>query len=371
MSRPDHLIPIERIVELLAARAAELARELLPLGRREGPEWREASTRQGGMGDSLSVHLLGDRAGVFFHGGAGRSGDALDLIAYLATNGNKTDAIKWARGWLGLDGTNPAALTRTREAQVEREKALEREEEDAEQRRRAAKAIFLAGSEKLIGTPVEGYLRGRGLPIGALPYPVRSLRFHPELFHKSSNRKWPAMVAAIVDQAGQIMAVHRTWLYVRPDGSVMKAPVENAKMTLGSFRGGVIRLWRGTRVDPKTGEIKQGRPINDRTEPFDVDITEGIEDGLTVALAVEEATVLVGVSLGNMLSIRLPTGASTVNLWQQNDAAGSQAAGLFDRVIGHFQQEGRRVCLCRAPEGIKDVNDVVRAGLPVESAVGA
>lgn len=326
----------------------------------------------GGVGDSMAVHLSSARAGIWMHAGAGRQGDALDLVAYLATADDKTAAIKWARSWLGLDGTDPAALTRTRAAQEQRAKAVETEDADAEQRKRAAKAIFLAGTEKLTGTPVEAYLRGRGLPIAALPYPVRALRYHPELFHKGSNRKWPAMVGAIVDQAGLIIAVHRTWLCVRGDGTVTKAPVENPKMTLGSFRGGVIRLWRGTRVDPKTGEIKQGRRINERKEPFEVDLAEGIEDGLTVALAVEEATVLVGVSLGNMASIRLPDQAQTVNLWQQNDAPGSPAAAAFGKVIGHFQQEGRRVCLCRAPEGIKDVNDVVKPGTaPAESAVGA
>src|SRR5579859_1999607 len=122
MSRPD-LIPIDRIVELLAARAGELARDLLPAGHREGSEWREARTAQGGLGDSLAVHLSSARAGVWMHAAAGRSGDALDLVAYLATNGDKTAAIKWAKAWLGLDGTDPAALTRTRAAQERREKA--------------------------------------------------------------------------------------------------------------------------------------------------------------------------------------------------------------------------------------------------------
>jgi hypothetical protein len=371
VSRPE-LIPIDRIVELLQGRAPELARTLLPRGHHEGIEWREARRNEGGEGDSLSIATSGDRAGVFYHGAAGVGGDALDAIAYLATNGDKTAAIKWAKAWLGLDGTDPAALKLTRAAQERREHQIDQDEEDAAARRKSALAIFLAGEPELLGTPVDRYLRGRGLDLRKLDWPVRALRYHPGLWNKESQRKWPAMVASVVDRSGQTVAVHRTWLAVRPDGSVTKAPLDRPKMVLGNFRGGAIRLWRGTRVDPKTGEIKQGRRLGELVEDTDADVTEGIEDGLTVAIGVPEARVLVGISVGNFLALELPDLVRTVNLWQQRDAPDSPAAATVGRAIERWRGEGRTVRVCLPPEGVKDVNDVVKPGQPAsESAVGA
>lgn len=365
------LISIGQIVDLLQARAGELARRLLPHGVLEGDEWREARRKHGGMGDSLSIRIKGDNAGVFYHGATGEAGDALDAIAYLATNGDKTAAIKWARSWLGLDGTDPVALKLTRAAQQRREQQIEREEADAAEKRKAALAIYLHAIPDIRDTPVDRYLQGRGLDIRQLPFPVRALRFHPELHHGPTGRKWPGMVASIVNAAGETIAVHRTFLEVQSDGRVLKAPVEAPKMTLGPYRGGTIRLWRGTRVDPKTGEFKQGYRLGERKEPFDVDFTEGIEDGLTVALGIPEAIVLPAVSLGNMGAIELPPPVRRVNIWLQNDAPGSPAEAKMRDVIEGFRRQGREAGLCGTPPGFKDVNDIVKpVGKPEESAVG-
>ena len=92
-----------------------------------------------------------------------------------------------------------------------------------------------------------------------------------------------------------------------------------------------------------------------------VDLTEGIEDGLTVALADPEARVLVGVSISNMASISLPDCVDGVVLWRDNDAPDSAAARDYARVREHFESMGKRVAEVCAPEGFKDVNDMVRA----------
>jgi hypothetical protein len=96
------------IARMLAARAPELARELLPRGRREGQEWRVGSVA-GETGKSMSVHLSGPRAGVWSDFASGDAGDALDLVGACLYASDKRAAILWARRWLGLgDDAAPA-----------------------------------------------------------------------------------------------------------------------------------------------------------------------------------------------------------------------------------------------------------------------
>lgn len=86
MTRP---IDITEVAQGLTQNIERLARELLPLGRREGDEWVEASRGHGGLGDSLKVKIGGARRGVWGHFAANARGDALDLVAYLMFDGAK------------------------------------------------------------------------------------------------------------------------------------------------------------------------------------------------------------------------------------------------------------------------------------------
>ncbi len=95
-------IPAADIAALLAERAESLCRELLPAGRRDRAEWIEASRKDGGLGDSLRVHLTGAKAGVWSHFASRHRGDALDLVAYLACAGDKGRAIVWAKSFLNI-----------------------------------------------------------------------------------------------------------------------------------------------------------------------------------------------------------------------------------------------------------------------------
>ncbi len=76
-----------------------------------------------------------------------------------------------------------------------------------------------------MGSPVEAYLRSRGIRIP----PPAALRFN-RLKHPSGTR-WPAMVALVTQgDTGLPLAIHRTFL--DQDGSG-KAPVSPEKMMLG------------------------------------------------------------------------------------------------------------------------------------------
>lgn len=183
--RRRDLIPIDRIVEMLAARASALARELLPRGRREGHEWVVGSLA-GEPGRSLAVHLDGAKAGVWSDFSSGEAGDALDLVARVRFGGGKVDAIKWAKDWLGLDGTDPAALRRTHQAVAARADEPDAAEEAAKRRGWAAR-IYLSAREDIRGTPVETYLGGRGIDVRRLDFGLGALRYHPELTMRKAS----------------------------------------------------------------------------------------------------------------------------------------------------------------------------------------
>jgi putative DNA primase/helicase len=94
-------------------------------------------------------------------------------------------------------------------------------------------------SRSTTGTLAEDYLRARGYS-GPLK---KSLRFHPELWHKPSHKSWPALVAEVLhSDTGEFVGIHRTWLSGQEP---KKAPLgDQTKMALGRIKGGVVPLGR-------------------------------------------------------------------------------------------------------------------------------
>lgn len=85
---------------MLAQRAAEVAKHLLPNGKRDGREWCAGSVH-GEEGKSLKVCVDGDKAGVFCDFATGERGDLIDLWR-LSRNINLVNAIAEAKQWLGV-----------------------------------------------------------------------------------------------------------------------------------------------------------------------------------------------------------------------------------------------------------------------------
>lgn len=354
----SHLLAISDVVQLLAARAPQLAAELLPRGRREGAEWVEARRKAGGLGDSLRVHLTGPKAGIWSHFASGRAGDALDLVAYLATGDDKGRAVAWAKTWLGLGAGDLATLDRQRQAADQaRETARDQAAAVADAKRRKAAGLFLSGQEKLAGTIAERYLAGRGIDLRALGRQPRSLRYHPACFCVEAGGPLPCLLAAVSAPDGGFAAVHRTWLETRPDGSVGKAPLDNPKKSLGPVRGGAIRLWRGVRSDGPGGRTRRAPALNNAPAGSAAALTEGLEDGLTVACCLPELRVLVAVSLANLGALELPPALRELTIFADNDG-GAAAQAALDRAVQRFLAEGRRVRLARPPGHLKDVNEL-------------
>lgn len=352
------LVDVRQIAEMLAARVHDLVAELLPGGRREGHEWRTGSLA-GERGQSCGVHLTGARAGVWQDFATGERGDALDLVAQVLFRGDKAQAIRWARSWLGLDAQDPARLAQLRRQAEQREA---RASEEERRRRDYAFRTWLSARETIEHTAAQAYLEGRGIDFQFLGRIPRCLRFYGLLAYHDRTpdgremvSRWPAMVAAIQGPDGKFAAVHRTYLSPRADGSVGKAPVPDAKRTLGRFAGGSIHVWRPM-IDGRAA-----CPIAEAARPR-VLVTEGIENALSCAMDEfgRESYVLAAVSLGNMARLKLPVRAGELTLVADNDLDNPGAAAQLERACEHLADQADQFFLARPDPRFKDVNDALR-----------
>lgn len=345
------MVPIDDIVRGLTDRLEQLCTALLPAARRAGP-LLEVGSLQGEPGKSLKIKLTGARRGNWKDYSTEQRGDALELVAAVACGGNKTEAIRWARQWLGFDAMPPGQWEKQRaELAARAEVAVKQAQVDDEKTQARCMRDWLNAEGSLAGSPVDLYLAGRGIRLSQLRRPPGALRFHPSLWNPETNREWPAMLGCIYRlDTPKLVGLHRTWLQVRGDGSVSKAPLKDAKMSLGHVQGGFVALSRG-----RTGLSLPKAPDGEV-----VALSEGIEDGLSIALAFPDMRVLCAISLGNMINLTFPSNVAEVAIVGQNDKPTSAAANTLDRVVERFRKSGKRVRVMRPPPGYKDFNDMLR-----------
>lgn len=97
---------IGEIKRMLANRAQQIAEHLLPGGTKQGQEWRAGSVG-GEKGDSLGVHLSGDKAGIWADFATDEGGDLIDL--WSAVKGVPVaQALDQIRAYLGVERIQPA-----------------------------------------------------------------------------------------------------------------------------------------------------------------------------------------------------------------------------------------------------------------------
>lgn len=322
---------------------------------------------------SFRIAIQGKCQGLIIDFAAQKRWSALSFTADLWFGGDVAQAVAWAKAWLGLDGTDPDAFKKTLAAKVARAERDAKQAEDVERTRGIAQAIYLSAQQQVIDTPVDAYLMGRGIDLLRLPFAerwFRGVRYHPalgcaELGTDEKGRakyKLPAMVAAITADDGQFLSVHRTWLD-HVNGQWVKAELEENKKSLGLFSGrnGLIRLWRGIKINPETGQINRLPAWRDMKFPAEVHIAEGIENALSVAVEIPELRCVAGVSVDNMASITWPEAIRTVGVWRDNDEQGAPAdITLTRKVVPAYEAQGKRVVVPRPPQGAKDVNDVLK-----------
>lgn len=322
---------------------------------------------------SFRIAVRGKCQGLIKDFSAQKQWSALSFTADLWFGGDMRQAVAWAKAWLGLDGTDPDAFKKTLAAKEARAERDAQQAADAERTRRTAQFLYLQAQERVMDTPVDAYLMGRGIDLMRLHFAerwFRGVRYHPalgcaELGTDEKGRaihKLPAMVAAITGDDGQFLGVHRTWLD-HVNGQWVKADLEENKKSLGLFAGrnGLIRLWRGVKTNPETGQINRLPPWRDMKFPSEVHIAEGIENALSVAVEIPELRCVAGISIDNMAAIRWPEAIRTVGVWRDNDAQGAPAdITLTQKVVPAYEAQGKRVVVPRPPQGVKDVNDVLK-----------
>ena len=360
-----------QIKEGLKARIEGLCVRLLPDGRRQGRLWvaHNPITCDFAQSAEFKVALTRD-IGAWKDWRTGDKGDVIRLVEYCQATDFK-GALEWARDFLGLRSMSYAERQQfAANAEAARRKA----EADGERRRleRMARAerLFMSGFQDRAGSTAEAHARGyfaaRGCPIDGIANRDRAtFRFaaDAEYWKRAEYRsenghsrkvkdgpRFPAVLSAMRAPTGQVTAVHCTFL--DPLGP-RKLPVggdENAKMMFGEAKGSMIRISHGP----------EGEPPETAVVPHPLVLCEGVEDGLSLALAIPEARVWAAGSLSAMASapVWLPC-VSAVIVSQDNDWHSKTAQAQFEAVIEQLAQARKPITTIASHMG-KDFNDLIK-----------
>jgi putative DNA primase/helicase len=297
----------------LAARIPLLCTELLPLGHREGREWKCADLT-GKPGRSLSVCLAGTRVGVWADFATGESGDPLDLVA--AVKGlSLARAMRWSADWLGQSGLTKALACR-----------LTGHHQAADEASRIKGAIALWNAAGAIdGTAAARYLQKRNILNAGLADGDDVLRFHPHCPFDGAHH--PCLIVPLRDiHSDAITGIRRTALTANAD--------KIGVLALGRKRGSVIKLSDHAHVE------------------YGLALGEGLE------------TTLSGVALGygpawatgdarELAEFPVLAGVETIMLFVDNDVPGRAAA---TRCAERWLAAGRAVKRVVSPVEGEDLN---------------
>jgi hypothetical protein len=349
MPAPD--ISFRHIKPMMQAELMGLLNEwgLAARGRRDGkyfvcPNPQRGDDRAG----SFKIWLSGPAAGCFkeFDSGGTETGDIIDLPVYAGVLKDRKEVFDWAVHRYGLASGDAKAVARKVQ---QAEASAKKMDEDAEAERRAkigtAKRLFQS-ARPIYGTRGWEYLtQARGLPLGNLPGRLSDdIRFSPSCLYRDARgpEAWlPAMICAMRDHTGELVAVHRT--YLTPPGlPIGKADVPSAKKMLGATKGASIRVWTGRAV---------GHVI----------LTEGIEDAMAVACSLPEAVVYACGSLNGLASWTPPEGdpPEKITVMADNDWSHGPAARGFEKAKSRLVETGIPIAVVRVPMG-KDANDFLK-----------
>lgn len=360
---PRHApVDLDLVKATLAERLDSLVPRLFPAAVLDGHHWRLGSI-DGAPGQSLAITRTGANAGLWKDFGGTARGSALDLIAHALFAGRvDADVVRWAVEWCQLGGMSAAdqrlASQRAAEARAKAEAA---QAEEAAKKSQQAKAIWLDGAP-IVGTPAEAYLAHRAIPLARMGRFPQALRYGAAVYNAELQQHIPAMLAYIFDPlAGKMVAVHRTYLRHVDGAWVKDARLTDAKKSLGPFKGGHIPLWRGAH-DGTLRELPAGTWIA---------TAEGIENALSVAVQKPDLRCIAHISLDNLGGLKLPDNIGGLYIAADNDAPGSDAARGMERQLARLTERGIPHQLVRAPEGIKDMNDWLKAcAAPTQTSCG-
>jgi DNA primase len=188
--------------------------------------------------------------------------------------------------------------------------------------------------DRIKGTLAEAYLRSRSINLPTFP---EALGYLPRLEHRPSGKTFPAMLAALVGNAGGVVAVQRTWL--RPDGKG-KADVQNAKMTVGPMGSAAVRLGTPSEI---------------------LGLAEGVETALS-AKSIYQIPVWATLSANRLGKIELPKVVQSLVIFADDGEVGMRSAIEAAEIY-----EGKGLSVDVMPPrvhfggGVGDFNDALRS----------
>lgn len=311
------------------------------------------SRREWRWGRKGSVAYRFDRAS-FRSFEADQGGSLLDAIM-VAHGCSFPAAVKWARGWLGLEGERPA---QPREKRANRATQRRAYDADAEQQRAIAEAVALWRAGRGIdGTAVARYLRGRsieGWPVdGVRMIGARDVARIATAPGEGNKRKgwswwhWPALMFPLTNTAGDVTAVQL--IALTDDGEAVKH----------WEHGGKLKMVRGVGVGSAL------RLPGDPAGPLVV--AEGGETALSIWLATGHETWASLGSIGRAPIEGQPLARAIVAARDDDPPRAPARKALRTRLSG-WRAAGRRVVeaqpwpLSRSDKS--DFNDVLQADGP-------
>jgi hypothetical protein len=360
---------LDDVKEMLKMRIEDLCRKLLPDGKRDGRFWLSYNPVTGDYDRStpeLKVPLNRD-IGAWKDWRSGEKGDVIQLISYIKGLDFK-ETMRWARDFLGLAQMG-AADRRALEQRMRQQRADSDKRSDDDRKRQILAAERLWYEGQIVGarSAAEAHAWGYFLKRGCDLRNVKNL--DEATFRFSASTEWwkgaewrhqghlriktkdgpsfPAVHSAMRGPLGQILSCHVTWLDpILP----AKAPVSPAKMMFGPSKGAMIRLTHGP----------EGVPPEMATQATPVVICEGIETGLSLAIAIPEARVWAAGSLSNMGNA--PVGMDCVGaivVARDNNDGNDQAQKQLAGAIGALTAAGKPVQVIASHVG-DDFNDLQR-----------
>lgn len=293
----------------------------------------------------------------------GKWGDALDLVACVLSQGERThaarvEAMKWTREFFGLGGSTfdrEAYAQRRAEAEKRAERRAAQAARELADARKTAQSRWLHAHQLTPEDHAGRYLAARGIDLAALPRLPRAIRYSPaENWYGPGggvDHVGPCLMSAMTLPDGKFGSLHRIW--INPERPGEKADLDPPRKMWPDAAGAVIRLWRGETNLAEKDAHKRGV-----LEPCVV--CEGVEDGLSIALMTPELRISAAGSLPGLLAMTPPPTASKLIVAADNDWGKPQAQALLDRACLRFEQEFKvPVFIARSPEG-KDFNDLLR-----------
>lgn len=273
-----------------------------------GREWKACCPFHADRSPSFTIFDGGRRFMCF---GCGASGDVLDFVQ-RAHGVNLPEAARM----LGAGEVPKIAFPRVSPASAEAKAS------------RARAVSIWKSSVPAAGSLAEAYLGFRGIDP---PFPA-DIRF--TRLACGTRGQMPCLVASVRDVTGRITGIQR--IFLRGDG-LGKADMEKPKLSLGTVKGGAIRL----------GDLDGSRVVT---------ICEGPEDGLSL-LAMGMGPVWVAAGATFLSSMVFPPEVRSIIIGADNDPAGAQAA---DKAAHAFAECGLIVRIIRPLPGFKDFNDEMK-----------